>query len=172
MNSKLRKIIIISSSIFVLFVIILAIIFSLNNTKKDAPKVSQYTDPNTGEIVVDISNKTPEDTNGHTITMLGFDKLITDYGMTLEQVKALETKFEAYSVVNNNFINEISISLSTIETTVDSDTGNASLRFKTLINREKTVIAKITYFGIGDPLLTIYDLSNKQIFKSGQDSKY
>lgn len=172
MNEKLKKVIIISSLAFGLFVIILVIIFSLNDTNKEAPKVTQYTDPGTGETVIDISTKTPEDTNGHTITMLGFDKLITDYGMTLEQIKSLETKFQAYSIVNDSFIKEISVSLSTIETTVDSKTGNASLKFKALINREKSVIAKISYFGIGDPLLVIYDLSNKQIFKSGQDSKY
>jgi hypothetical protein len=168
MKNQLNKKLVIAAAAFIIFVALISVIYLMFNKTSDnnTPKAVSYVDPGTGDVVITVPGKTPEDTNGRDITMLGFDRLITDYGMTFEQVKVLQSKLNDYSTVNKNFVQEVSVTLSSVETTINSDTGTATLKFELTINRSIKISAKVSYFGIDNPSLVLYNSNNKQIFKS------
>lgn len=139
---------------------------SKTDSATNEKKAELYTDPGTGEQVVTIPNKTPENTEGHNITMLGFSHLVNDYGMTLEQVKSLQTEFEDYSSQRKEPFHEISITLKEVKTDVDPKTGIAELEFPIVLDRTKTETAEVKYFGLDDPELIIKDSKNKVIYNS------
>jgi hypothetical protein len=128
-----------------------------------------YVDPGTGETIVTVPGKTPENTDGHNITMLGFASLVNDYGMTLEQVKKLQSEFEDYSSHRNKPFHELSINLKEVETTIDSDEGTSELELPITLDRSEKETAKVEYFGIDDPELTIYDSSNNKVYSSDKN---
>ncbi len=140
-----------------------------NKTKKsksDSKNPDIYIDPGTGEKVVTIPGKTPENTNGHNITMLGFAHLVNDYGMTFEQVKKLQSEFEDYSSKKDASFHELSLTLKEIRTTVDSSNGTAELSIPIVLDRKEKEIAKVSYFGIDNPTLTIYNSDDVQVYSS------
>ena len=174
MMNTLNKKIIISIVIFVLLIGIISVIYIIlsgSNTKQDPTKEASYTityvDPGSGETVITTPNKTPENADGNNITMLGFSKLISDYGMTFEQVQTLQSEFSDYSISQKTPIKEISITLASVKTTINPDTGNVIDRFTVTIDRGSTLTAQVEYFGIDDPTLKLYNSkTNKLVFDS------
>ena len=136
---------------------------------KDASCAVIYIDPGSGETVVNMPNQTPEkaDYSGDGIIMLGFSKLIDDYGMTFDQVTKLQSEFSDYSSSQKTPLQEISITLASVKTTVNPDTGITILEFDTTIDRSSILKASVESYGIDNPVLKLYDSgNNQQIYSS------
>lgn len=173
MINNVNKKVMIAVGIFIALIVITTVIylaFSSPATKKDPTKDPSYTvtyvDPGSGETVISTPNKTPENTNG-AIVMLGFSKLTSNYGMTFDQVKKLQSELSEYSSTLKTPIKEISITLASITTSVNQDTGDVVDRFTITIDRTSTLTATVSYFGIDNPTLNLYNpKTNKLIFTS------
>lgn len=127
----------------------------------------EYKDPGSGETVLTTPNKTPEGDNKNVIIFLGFGKLIDNYGMTFDQVNTLRSEFKNYSKSLDTPIKELSITLKSVETTIDPDTADVIDKFTATINRESTLNAEVEYFGIDDPTLKLYNPEdNTQVYNS------
>jgi ABC-type glycerol-3-phosphate transport system permease component len=171
---KINKKIMMIIGLFVIVIVLFSVVFIIidsSKTKTDPTKEASYTityvDPGSGETVITTPNKNPERINGNAITMLGFSKLVSDYGMTFDQVKYLQSKFSNYSSALKTPIKEISITLASITTTVDSNTGDVVDEFTVTIDRTSTLKARVSYFGIDNPTLKLYSpTNNKLIFTS------
>jgi len=172
-NIHNKKLVIIIASFLMIFglVSVIYVLISNQSSKNDPTKDPSYTltyvDPGSGETVITTPNKTPENMGGFNITMLGFSKLTSDYGMTFDQVKDLQSDFSDYSKSQKTPISEISITLNSITTTIDQNTGDVIDNFIVTINRSSTLKARVTYFGIDNPTLKLYNSkTNSLLFTS------
>lgn len=132
---------------------------------KAASCTIEYKDPGSGETVLTTPNKSPENVGENPITFLGFAALINDYGMTFDQVKALRSEFKNYSKSLETPIKELSITVKSVETTINPDTADVIDKFTVTVDRESTLNAEVEYFGIDDPSLKLYNPDdNTQVY--------
>ncbi|HEV7951855.1 MAG TPA: hypothetical protein VGO98_00565 [Candidatus Saccharimonadales bacterium] len=115
MNLSKRSLIIIGS-IFGLFIVTLAIIGFVTQSKPDstAPDEQGYVDPGSGEVIK--SDKSPqgtEESQKNAIIFPGFSKLI-DRGLSPEQVQSVQATFISYSLEKNKQFKEVSLQVDSI----------------------------------------------------------
>ncbi len=163
--NKRRLIIVIILVILIIFLIIGLIFYSQRN-KPD--EINEYYDPGSGETVSDPVGKSPENFEniGKTPTYLGFSKLI-DFGVTKYQEEGIKTAVTLYSRENNNFINESSITTSSIKIS-DYDDPNTLIRtaeFEMVINRKDKYQAKAILDGIKN-VNVILSKDGKKVYES------
>jgi len=165
-----KSILIIGIISFILLVITISIIYLSFNKKSnnnDQSTTNSYVDPGSGETVYNPPNKANEKTNSsNDIIYLGFTNLLNK-GLTDIQYKKLKTHFRTYSTLNNLSIKEISVTTSSIKHILDQSSGKNTLTFTTTINRKSTLDAKITYSGLYNIDLFLYNpKDSKQVFTS------
>lgn len=165
-NLSVKKIAILAILLLIIIVSIIAYNLTVTNnktTKKPFTKTI-YNDPWSGETVVEESPDLPtERPVGDNIVMLGFIKLI-DIGVTYDQTSAVKTEFDKFRKTQAESITEISIDVSTIKSNVDDNTGERTITFTIIINRKNKLEAVVTYFGLDNPSLKLYDSSGKQVY--------
>jgi len=167
-NQKKKLLIILS--VFFLFIITISVIyFTINKTKEtntldNNSNTDIYIDPGSGETIYSSSNKSSEKSN-ETI-FLGFSKLL-NIGLTSTQVEKIKNYFTMYATLNNLNIKEVSIAIDSIKQTINKESGEKTLSFVTTINRDYKLDAKISYNGINNIILNLYNQNDvKQIFTS------
>lgn len=162
-NKKIILFIVIFLSVISLIIIISFSIFNNKNTNKvvDTSLSNPYTDPGTGEVIYNQPDRVPE--GEASIIYLGFTKLINN-GLTSIQFNNLKTSIEDFSKTKNINITEISIQLSSISQTVNQTTGEKNISFITTINRKDLYNFQLTYSGIKDINVLIYNYSNQLIY--------
>jgi hypothetical protein len=160
-----RSKILIMVSVFIAFIIIISIVYMVfwsgnaSNNKapiKDQSSVNSYTDKGSGETVYNPPNQTPENYGGAQISFLGFTDLI-NLGLTSDQLNSLESKFNDYSSKQSTPIKEISITTSSIKQSIDQNSGTITLTFIITIDRKSTLNAQVTYNGISNVSLTLFN---------------
>jgi hypothetical protein len=164
-NISVKKIAIFIALLLIIVATIIALMLATtdNSTKKASTKTT-YNDPWSGETVVEEPSNLPtERPVGDNIVMLGFIKLI-DIGVAYDQVSMIKTEFNDFRKTQKESINEISIDVSTVKTSLNSDTGVRTITFTVVTNRKTKLEAVVTYSGLGDPALKLYDSSGKKVY--------
>jgi ABC-type Na+ efflux pump permease subunit len=157
--NKKRVIII---GLIIVAVITLIIFFSIistsNKTTESKLVITTHIDPWSGETVSEQKNG-----NSKNITMLGFIKLI-DIGVTYDQLTTIKSELNDYAKTQKGTVSEISIDVSTITSSYNEDTSERTITFTVVIDQKTKIKATVTYKGLGDPALTLYDSSGKQVY--------
>lgn len=171
-NPDFKKILIISGIGFLLFIIILLVVYLVffqskkNQESTGDPSITTiYQDPYSNEIVITNPNQTQEEATlkSNDIVFLGFNTLL-QRGVNSPQIDILRSLYIKYSSQNKDFIQELSIDVSTINHIIDDNSGENTITFDTIINRKDKYISKIKYNGITDLNLIIYNTSNNVLF--------
>lgn len=171
-NTDFKKIFILIGIGFLLFVIILIIVYLVffqpqksQEGVKDPSITTEYKDPYSNEVVITNTNQAKEEETlkSNNITFLGFNTLL-QRGINSPQIDILKSLYIKYSSQNKNYIQELSIDISSIKHIINSDSGENIITFDTIINRKDKYISKINYSGITDLNLVIYDLSDNVLF--------
>jgi len=151
------------ASIVLVPVVISLIVFVFVNTR--GSNSEEYFDPGSGETVSSPKNKTPElfgvDSEGP--LFLGFSKLV-GAGLTAGQLDLVRSIFGRFSTTNERNIKELSVTVDTIEQTID-DSG-ISLTFDLTANRTTKYLCVISYSGLDYARVVVSDKAGKQIFDS------
>lgn len=152
-------------SVVLLPVVIALVVFIFTSSRSSNSNAEEYLDPGSGETVSSPKNKTPEkfgiSTDGP--TYLGFSKLI-DAGLTTGQLELVKVIFGRFSVSDSRNLNELSITVETIDLNV-SDEG-MSMSFELTANRTTQYQCVISYVGLDDARVVIADKDGKQVFDS------
>ena len=175
MSPKKKLIIVIG--VFVILSII-AIVFALINqqspqtiSKTDtATNQNQYTDPVSGEVVSNPSGKAPEDASGYNgVTFLGFARLI-DYGISSDQLTIIKGYLENYKdIATGNKITQISLDATSLKQSVNADSGTKIVTVRIVVNKSTEQTLELTYQGIEDMAVTVYDKDRVQVYSSQAD---
>lgn len=137
----------------------------------DDTSMEVYVDPGSGETVHDNPGKSPETYNErNTIRFLGFSKLVQN-GLTDNQQVALRQNYLEYSNQRaekdkNAAIEEVSVVVDSIRMTINQTSGQKAFTYNTVFNRDYSTIyvSKVSYTGIQDSKLEIFDKDGKQVF--------
>lgn len=146
-NTNNKKKLIIAAVIFGLIVIVMVIIALTQNKPGDDgttatnPETTTYTDPYSGEEIVDTEGKVDESYgNEETIVYFGFSKLI-DYGFTQDQLEILKIYLMQYSLKREEHgedkIKEVTIDFETFRQSIDENTSEKSVTFDIIVNRDE-----------------------------------
>ena len=168
-----RPLLIASLVVFIILVIVglgLAL-FLGHSTKKAAGPGGEYTDPLSHEVVSNPSGKTPETygTNAKTPLFLGFDKLI-GAGLSLDQLRNVETAFDNYSASLPKPISQISLDVDHITTDNNATDPNAAFEMHLEVQFDQKTFyqIKIQYYTLNDIELFILDNSTSKLIYDSQ----
>lgn len=149
-------------------IMIIFALFQSNGSQTEEPKTTSYTDPYSGETIVDTEGKVDETYNNeNSVVYFGFAKLL-EYGMTRNQVEILQTYILQYSLkrvaVGQNKLDEVTIDYKTFLQSIDENTGEKTVTFDMIANRDE----KQRYYVVNrSPSIStmwtdIYAVSDKQ----------
>jgi hypothetical protein len=140
-----QRLIIISGILILLIIGVIAIFIVKTN---QTPKTAIYTDPLTGEKVVDNSQQTqaPSDSRfPNKPTYLGFSKLMT-YGLSNSQLDSVQMSLYNYSQDQPTKFREISLDLSSIRQPDSSPSSPAmAFEFNIKVNRTDDYFVRVEY---------------------------
>ena len=142
-QNRLRIIIITSFVLLSLAIVgIIALFTNSSSQQTNNPNQTERIDPGSGEEVVNTEGKTPEKygVNPNEPSFLGLVGLV-DRGMTLSDVDDVKAFWNDYAnqqlVEGKEKINEISITVDSIEHVIDSAAHTETFRMPLTINRER-----------------------------------
>lgn len=157
---------------------VIAISFTLisrqaSQTKSKAGNTNsqtQYTDPVSGEVVSNPSGKAPEAVSGYNgVTFLGFDRLI-DYGISSDQLTSIKGYLENYKdVATGNKITQISLDATSLKQSINADSGTKLVTVRIVVNKSIEQTLELSYQGIEDMTVTVYDKDHVKIYSSQTD---
>lgn len=149
-------------------VIISLLVFGFINIRKDTSNPDEYYDKGSGETVSNPKNKTPEifGIEPGEPTYLGFSKLI-DAGLTTEQLDLVKSIFAVFSLSDDRYITELSVTINTIEQNISDE--SLSISFEITADRKTKYSCIVSYTGLSDARLVVSDSEGKQIFDSGTE---
>lgn len=173
-----RKKIIIITSVFLgllVVLIIIALIFRQNqsqNTPNTNVDQNSYTDPYSGETVLNPDGKVPESSlKSGDVVILGISKLL-DYGVSsnqIDQVRQFLVLYSTEKTVDKQKITEISFISESFKQTINQKSGQKDLRASLKINRSSTQTILLSYVSTRDMLVKIYSSNNKLVYTSPYD---
>ncbi len=159
--------------VFVSFIIILSIaylMYILQNTKnsdmtKDPSYAVTYIDPGSGATIVIKPNLGPEKgMNNINTTVTGLGRF-TEIGLQKTQRDKLWNYFINYASSQKISIKEISVTVASIKKINTESDGSNSIDFEITTDRVTKLSAKITYSGIDNLNLNIFN-NNQPIYTS------
>jgi len=168
MTSRRKLFVIIASFIVVsLIIVIIAVIMRGNNQSSGNGIVEQnsYSDPSSGEVVLDPVGKTPEKFESTGVVLLGFSKLL-DRGMSsgqLDDTQLYITDYANTKTIQTEKITEISLVVSSIKQYIDSATGQKRVTGDIKVNRKFTQTLELTYYSVNDVTLNVYDQTSNDL---------
>lgn len=172
-NNSTKKIIALGASAFVLIVVILSIVFYfINNSKSESsynPEVSTVIDPGTGEVIVDVTSKSPEVNGRSSEAVISGSQELLNMGVQYSQLEKIWSFYQDFARNSDPDIKYISFDLDTLKTTsIDQKTGAVTIDYKIFIERDENRVlkSKISYTTTNDVKLVISDTKNKILYKS------
>ena len=142
-SSSPRSKLILGIVIFAIVCVVMVVfaLFQSNNSKSEEPKTASYTDPYSGETIVDTEGKVDETYNNeNSVVYFGFAKLL-EYGMTRNQVEILQTYILQYSLkraaIGQSKLDEVTIDYKTFLQSIDENTGEKTVTFDVIANRDE-----------------------------------
>lgn len=155
-----HKKIIIAIVLFVVLSIIAIVIAIVQNanTSNNRNTSTTYTDPGSGETVIESDNGPTVGSEDvlNTPTFLGFSQL-TNRGLSSDQVELIKSALSAYSAKQDEKFKEISLNVSTITRMQPAD-DNApdALEFSIKTNRSNDYFVRVEYMNISSITTKIF----------------
>jgi hypothetical protein len=149
--------------ISIIIIAIIAIFYKVNSDSgSGATDTNSYTDPKSGETIVNPAGKSPEitATNPDAPVYLGFSNLL-EVGFADEQVQATKDVLLDFTTSKNLKKAEISLDKQSLKQSIDSSTGVATYTFKFTIDRKQNYMATILISDISSVDMSIYSDNSK-----------
>jgi hypothetical protein len=152
-----------------IIIAIIAIFYKINSgSDSGATDTNSYTDPKSGETIVNPEGKSPEISgiNPDAPVYLGFSNLL-EVGFSDEQVQETKDVLLDFMTSKNLKKAEISLDKESLKQTIDSSTGVATYTFKFTVDRKQNYMATILISDISSVDMSIYsDSSKTKIFSA------
>lgn len=150
--------------IFVAVAIVLGTLFYFGTRQPSNNGEKTYKDPNNGEVVIDETQRTPEnaaeDTGRPPITITGRSELINQ-GLTKDTVDYLESFFHDY----NDKISYVSIVTNSVVQTRDNPSSDFVYTFQIQIDRKEYYTMVITSKDSENGVVQLYSKDKKNLLK-------